>query len=140
MFDELILPEEAVLESSGDAPSAVLPIRLPWYRSLPLSTIEGYDLTVDGAKISPDNVTINVGGQHYSLAEAAQLPDAWWFVLDTLQTQVKVPAGAGLGDHQLELVLTLRIPYASPDRGQIFPHFIQTAVNSRTVTFTGKDD
>jgi hypothetical protein len=140
LFDELMLPDQAVLRRTGDdATSAVLPIRLPWYRSLQLSTIDGIELSVDGEKVSPDNVSINFGGARYSLAEATQLPDAWWFVLDTLQTEIQVPASLTPGDHRIDLTLSLRIPYATPDRERTFPHFMQTAVGTRTVSFAGKD-
>jgi hypothetical protein len=140
LFDELMLPDEAILQHSGtDATRAVLPIRLPWYRSLQLSTIDGIELAVDGEAVSPDNVSINFGGTKYSLAEATQLSDAWWFVLDTLQTEIQVPASVEPGDHRVDLTLSLRIPYATPDHERTFPHFMQTAIGTRTVSFTGKD-
>jgi hypothetical protein len=140
LFDELMLPDQAVLQrTDADAPRAVLPIRLPWYRSLQLSTIDGIELAVDGETVSADDVSINFGGAKYSLAEAAQLPDAWWFVLDTLQTEIPVPASVEPGDHRVDLTLSLRIPYATPDRHRTFPHFMQTAVGTRTVSFIGKD-
>ncbi len=132
-----MLPIEGVLQRSGDATHAILPIRLPWYRSLQLSTIDGIELAIDGQTVSPDNVSINFGGAHHSLAEAAQLHDAWWFVLDTLQ--IKTLASVAPGDHRVNLTLSLRIPYASPDRERSFPHFMQTAIGERTVSFIGKD-
>jgi hypothetical protein len=140
LFDELMLPDQAVLQrTDADATRAVLPIRLPWYRSLQLSTIDGIELAVDGEAVSADDVFINFGGAKYSLAETAQLPDAWWFVLDTLQTEIQVPASVEPGDHRVDLTLSLRIPYATPDRERTFPHFMQTAVGTRTVSFIGKD-
>jgi hypothetical protein len=143
LFDELMLPDEAVLQQSdADASRAVLPIRIPWYRSLPLSVIEGIDFSIDGEKVSQEDVTIYFGGQRYTLAETAQLDDAWWYVLDTLQTEIRNSAPVSPGDHQVDLELSLRIPYGSPDRAQGgFPlHFMQTAVGARTVRFTEKEN
>lgn len=135
-----MLPDQAVLQrTDADATRAVLPIRLPWYRSLQLSTIDGIELAVDGEAISADDVSINFSGAKYSLAEVAQLPDAWWFVLDTLQTEIQVPASVEPGDHRVDLTLSLRIPYAAPDQQRTFPHFMQTAIGTRTVSFIGKD-
>jgi hypothetical protein len=141
LFDELMLPDEAVLQRSGpDTTRTLLQIRLPWYRSLQVSCIEGIDIVIDDEAVSPDNLSIGIGGEHYSLAEAAQLHDAWWFVLDTLQTEIQPPAPVSPGDHRVSLSLSLRIPYASPDRiGARFPRFMQTAVGTRTVSFIGKD-
>lgn len=140
MFDELMLPDEAVLQrSADDAARALLPIRLPWYRSLQLSTIDGIELAIDDEAVSQDKVSIDFGGAHYSLAEVAELHDAWWFVLDTLRTEIQIPASVAPGDHRVKLTLSLRIPYASPDRVREFPHFMQTAIGTRTVRFIGRD-
>lgn len=138
MFDELLLPDEAVLESSGaDEVIARLPIRLPWYRSLPMSCIEALDIAIDDEPVSPDRMSFEIGGTRHSLADTAKLHDAQWFVLDAAQALIQAPAALSPGDHRVSIAMTLRIPYSDP----VFrPHkFIQTARTARTVSFTGRD-
>lgn len=138
LFDELMLPDEAVLESSGaDEAVARLPIRLPWYRSLPMSCIETLDIAIDDETVSPDRVSFEIGGTSRSLADTAQLHEAQWFVLDPAQALIQAPATLLPGDHRVSIAMTLRIPYSDPDFRP--DRFVQTARTARTVSFVGRD-
>lgn len=133
-----MLPDEAVLEgSSADEAVARVPIRLPWYRSLPMSCMEALDIAIDDEPVSPDRVSFEIGGVRHSLPETAQLHDALWFVLDAAQALIQAPATLSPGDHRVSIAMTLRIPYSDPDFRPA--RFIQTARTARTVSFVGRD-
>lgn len=86
-------------------------IRIPWYRSLPLSCVEGLEVTVDGCPTSPDDLRIRFGDTTYALDELPPLYDSWWQVTDP--ARVSVPHGDGLdaGPHEIDVTLSIRIPY-----------------------------
>jgi len=128
LFDELLLPDEAI---------ARLPIRLPWYRSLPMSCIEGLEIAIDDETVPADHVSIEIAGTPRSLADVAQSHDAVWFVLDTAQAIIQTPAPISPGDHRVSIAVTLRIPYSDPDFRPF--RFVQTARTARTVSFIGRD-
>lgn len=111
MFDELMIHgDQARLGRRGLS----IPARLPWYRSLPLSSLERIDLAVDGVPVDPDRFRISLYGTSHSLAEAAQTPQVYWFVLDPADLIV-ADLGIAAGVHRVGLAMTLRIPYGDPD-------------------------
>jgi hypothetical protein len=63
-LDKYILDDKAL--SATDSGFA-LDFRLPWYRSLPLSSIGVLKLTLDDAAIPPETMTLEVNGRQFSL-------------------------------------------------------------------------
>lgn len=84
-----------------------LRVRSPWYRSLPLSSVD-LELTVDGDHIAADRMRVHVNERDYTLDELHERYDEFWFVLDPARVLV---AGVGPGEHEVALQLGLRIPY-----------------------------
>ncbi len=84
-----------------------LRVRSPWYRSLPLSSID-VALIVDGAEVPADRIRFCVEERDFTLDELHDLHDEFWFVLDPARLRV---SGVEPGDHEVELTLSLRIPY-----------------------------
>jgi hypothetical protein len=89
------------------ADGAELRLRLPWYRSLPLSSVD-VELTVDGTAIERERVRFCVNDRDYTLAELHERFDEFWFVLDPARLRV---AGLEPGTYDVEVELGLRIPY-----------------------------
>lgn len=88
---------------------ALVPVRLPWYRSLPLSSLEELSVSVAGREVAPDALRLRLGEAEYSLAELAERSEEYWFVQDT--GWVPVSAG-GLGDEAaVAVTAAFRIPY-----------------------------
>lgn len=62
-----MLPAEADLRTvPGGRPEVALALRLPWYRSLPLSCVDGIEIAIDGAAVPEHDVTISVGDAEHS--------------------------------------------------------------------------
>jgi hypothetical protein len=109
-----ILPVERVLGEQGltvGADGTRLDMRLPWYRSLPLSTTEVASLTIDGVAIDLADALIEVDGGRFPLAQARDEVDRFWFVLDSaflvLPTLHLEPGSS----HRVDLTLNLYPPY-----------------------------
>lgn len=88
----------------------VLEVRLPWYRSLPLSTVEVARLSINGRDIAVERVELQVNGRRFPANGLDDLVDEWWFVLDSGYLYVK---GGGAEDATSEVDLTLNLypPY-----------------------------
>ncbi|MFT4081672.1 MAG: DUF6379 domain-containing protein [Nocardioides sp.] len=96
-------------------PRARLSLRLPSYRSLPLSCVEGLDLEIDGVAVPADRMALLVNTTPYALSQLGSHPEVWWFVLDHAEIEI---AGWPLdaGEHAVTAVLTTVEPYVSNGR------------------------
>jgi hypothetical protein len=87
-------------------------LHLAWYRSLPLSCLEGIDLTIDDVKSERSELRVKVAGKELGLDDLPPLDDEWWFVQDALTVRVRSgrpqPQGAQI---EVDVVLATRIPY-----------------------------
>jgi hypothetical protein len=88
-----------------------LDVRLPWYRSLPLSVIEPAALTVDGRPLPLEGAELELEGRRYPLRELGARTDAWWFVQDSAYLHVPLRDAPRTGAHEVSLVLNLYPPY-----------------------------
>jgi hypothetical protein len=90
-----------------------LDVRITYYRGVPLSCVEGFDVTVDGEKFVPDRYAI--GGRTYTLAEAEKASEVRWPFGDPLRLLVSKPGGLKPGIHEVEVGQKLRISYHSDE-------------------------
>ena len=105
--DFLITPADSRVE----ADALLLDVRLPWYRSLPLSVVMPSALLVDEQPLPLDGATVAHDGKQYTLAELPEQVAAWWFVQDSVQLRVPLQAPLPAGAHQVALTLHLFPPY-----------------------------
>lgn len=109
-----MLPAERVIADEGlrvSADGVRLAVRLPWYRSLPLSTIEIESLSIGGAPVDLETVRFELDGATSSLAELKEQTDRFWFVLDCawlLVPGLALPAGS---QQQVALTINIYPPY-----------------------------
>ena len=76
-----MLPVERVIGEEGlsATPNGLrLAMRLPWYRSLPFSTVEVASLLIDDTPIDLSGVRVEYENHSWSLAEMAEQTDAFW--------------------------------------------------------------
>jgi hypothetical protein len=109
--DFLITPSDSRIE----ADALLLDLRLPWYRSLPLSVVMPSALLVDERPLALDGATVEHEGQVYTLAELPEQVDAWWFVQDSVRLRVPLPEplreSLQNGAHEVALTLHVFPPY-----------------------------
>jgi len=86
-------------------------IRLPWYRSLPISTVRVAELKVDGKDALREHIELEVNGQRRALDACAELINEQWYVLDDGTLHVKVPGLADASHHLIDFTLNLHPPY-----------------------------
>lgn len=105
--DYLITPEDSRITPEG----LVLDLRLPWYRSLPLSVVMPTQLVVDGEPVSLEGATLEYEGKRYTLAELPDQVDTSWFIQDSVLLHVPTAKPLGGGKHHVLVTLNLYPPY-----------------------------
>ncbi|CAG9200742.1 conserved hypothetical protein [Paraburkholderia tropica] len=86
-------------------------VRLPWYRSLPLSTVDIAEIILDGETIDLADVTFELEGQTLRPDDLRALTDQWWYVLDSAWLNVKHAPIAKGSAHDVAVTLAVRPPY-----------------------------
>jgi len=133
MFDEDIVHGKYLRPASENASAFRFKMRLPWYRSLPLSCIERLEIKIDRDTVDQRNATLSLCGTNYALSELPSLDSVWWFVLDAVDIQVRLREPLSPGEHEVSVELELRIPYG------ITFEFKQVAHCSKTLTLPTGD-
>jgi hypothetical protein len=101
----------------GDGGVAVTPtgfridIRLPWYRSLPVSTVAIDSVAIDGVPVDPADVTFELEGRKFALSAMADQVDTVWYVLDSAYLNVKSAALKRGAAHEFGVTMSLYPPY-----------------------------
>jgi hypothetical protein len=109
-----MLPVERVIGEEGlcATPNGLrLAMRLPWYRSLPFSTVEVASLTIDDAPVDLGAVRVEYEDHSWSLAEMAEQTDAFWFVRDSAFLLLPETTGKAGDEHRVALTLNVNPPY-----------------------------
>ena len=124
-FSDMVMDGSPALRDGGDL---LVPLRIPWYRSLALSTFEDIELTLDGVAVPRRAMRLEVGGRSWALDELAERTEEFWYVQDT--GYVRVPAPQSLGAVvEVAARLRQRIPYILVGPGQcMVKHTRQTRI------------
>jgi hypothetical protein len=86
-------------------------IRLPWYRSLPLSVVGVTDVEIDGKPVDLTSITLEVNGKISHLNDLAGQFQEWWYVLDSGFLHVSgVQLQAGT-EQEVRVTVSIRPPY-----------------------------
>jgi hypothetical protein len=131
MFDESIVNGDYIYPDDDSFSSVRFKIRLPWYRSLTASCIEGIDVQIDGAAAARGDLRLTLYGSTHSLDEVSRLHEVLWFVRHAMDLHVRTAARLTVGPHDVKVVMRLRIPYGKG--------FFQIAECSRRLTLVGRD-
>jgi len=86
-------------------------IRLPWYRSLPLSTVEIDAVAIDGKQVNLDDVSFEYDGRELPLGAMADQVAVVWYVLDSAYLNVRGTPPAREAPHEVSITLNLYPPY-----------------------------
>ncbi|MCV2394382.1 DUF6379 domain-containing protein [Actinotalea sp. M2MS4P-6] len=114
--DRLISPGDAVVAA---ADRTLVPVRVPWYRSLPLSCWESVAVTLDGQRFGVDQLELRLGDATIPCTELAAKHETFWFVQDT--GWLVVPATLDATQVELRVEAEIRIPYIliGPDKALV---------------------
>jgi Domain of unknown function (DUF6379) len=109
-----MLPVERVIGEEGlsAAPGGLrLAMRLPWYRSLPFSTVEIASLAIDDMPVDLGAARVEYEGNSWTLAEMAEQTDAFWFVRDSAFLVLPGRSAETGSEHSVALTVNVSPPY-----------------------------
>lgn len=130
-MSDRLLSEDSLSAASG---RLVLDLRIPWYRSLPLSCVAQVEVAVDGRPLSTADAELAVNGRRYRLDQLGEKTDDVWFVQDAAQLLVPFPQGVAAGAvKHIAVRLDTRIPYIIVGPGTALNNSVTV---SRTLTAT----
>ena len=105
---------DKVIEADGlsaTAGGACLSIRLPWYRSLPLSTVDVDAVNIDGKPIAASTMRFALQGEQWPVASLRRLTEKFWFVTDSAQLHLVGLTLERGSEHDVEVILSIYPPY-----------------------------
>jgi len=105
-----------------------LALRLPWFRSLPVSCVGNLALTIDGRTALPDQVRIRIGDRELEVGELADRHEFEWFVLDELTVALPMDSPPERGSVvSVTLDLDVRIPdiLIGPETALTYHHHVE---------------
>lgn len=96
-----------------------LALTIPWYRSLWLSSVSSLRLMVDGQEVPSEELSLELGGVRYALADLPAQSDTLWYLQEHPLLIVPRDTPLSLGErHQIQLMGELRLPYMQIAPGQ----------------------
>jgi hypothetical protein len=107
MVDKLIEPDSLRATQAGFS----VGLRLPWYRTVPLSTVELVSLKLDERAIPANSIRFAIDGGEWKLEELPALIEQPWFVIDTAELRVLDEHLDRGSEHAVEVVLAVYPPY-----------------------------
>lgn len=108
-------------------------VRLNWYRSLPLSSVEILEVKLDGQPVPPDSIEFQINQRHYSLKDLLEKFDEYWFVQDHAGLLIRQPGRVLLGEmHSIEVEISLRFPYMMIGPGRFLTNVTHYATSQVT--------
>lgn len=107
IMSDRVIGDQGLLRT---AQGLAIEVRLPWYRSLPLSTVEIEQVEIDGRAVDLAGVSFSLEGRTYPLAALEEQTEHVWYVLDSAYLMLD---GLELGDgpHQVSVTMVLYPPY-----------------------------
>ena len=92
-------------------------IRIPYYRGIWASLLEGVDVTVDGEEFLRDGILWTIGNRTLTLAQLEASTDLRWPFDEPAVLTVAKPGGLAVGMHDIGVKLAWRESYMPPDMG-----------------------
>ncbi len=113
MFDKYLIVGEVFrnVEQEGKVTGFQIGIRLPYYRGVVLSLLGDTDLTVDGERFAPEQITLTINGHNFRLSEIKNETEEKWEFGDVGILTVDKPGGLAPGEHTVELRQHMVISY-----------------------------
>ena len=109
-----MLPVERVIGEEGlraGTDGLRLALRLPWYRSLPFSTVEVASLAIDGQPVDLSDARVEYDGSSWPLAEMGEQTDTFWFVRDSAFLHLPGRKATPGSEHSVALTIEVNPPY-----------------------------
>lgn len=87
-------------------------VHLAWYRSLPLSCVEGAEVELGDRIFQAADIRVKNNNQWLTFEQMGELTNQYWYTLDALTLKLACESPAQAGESALlKVSLSTRIPY-----------------------------
>lgn len=86
-------------------------IRLSYYRGHFLSDIEQFEVYMDGEQVEDKDILFGINGKQFTVSQLGKCVSEFWTLLEPAKISVIKDGGLPSGEHDVRVVLYLRIPY-----------------------------
>lgn len=101
-------------------------VRLNWYRSLPISSVDILSVKLEGEQVPTDNISFVVNNHQYTQTELYEKFEEFWFVQDFASIHVHQPGKMKRGEsHTIAAEISLRFPYMQIGPGKFLTNVTQ---------------
>lgn len=111
---------------STDGNAMLLDVGLPWFRSVPLSCVNGLIVTIGDRQFSTDELQININDEFVPMNSLPESNFGEWFLQD--RKSVKIPTQLAVGELQkVRVQFEMVIPniFVGPDKPAHLPMISQ---------------
>lgn len=110
MFDQRVIsPSASLIHDDALGPCLRVNIYSNWYRSLPLSAIEGLRVHLDGTFVPEDRIWAQVGRRTLPISALEKLVATYWFVRDPLPLLIRRVDPIAPGRRRVRITYRMRI-------------------------------
>ena len=107
--DDTILTEDSLSPRPG---GLAIALKVPWYRSLWLSSVSDVRVRVAGREVPREDLRAELGDRTYRIEELGDQWEVLWFLQDRLVVVVPMDPPPAAGDTvDVEVGIELRLPY-----------------------------
>lgn len=111
MFDKYIVCDDSLRTTDETRTRGSVEVRMPYYRGLGLSMVEGVDLTIDGSPVPAGSTSITVHGNTYPMTDLPHVLEDRWEMGEPARIDFEVPSPLVPGEHVVGAAVRLRISY-----------------------------
>ncbi|MFF2245084.1 hypothetical protein ACFVTM_12990 [Arthrobacter sp. NPDC058130] len=105
-----------------------LRVGLPWIRSMPLSSVAGLEVEIDGIPLAPGELAVALGSRSVP-ADSLPAESGWWFVQDRLVLGGRRELRGGM--RAVTVNFQLLVPYlqAGPGSPLVLPFHLEALLD-----------
>lgn len=97
---------------NGEVTGFQLRVRISYYRGIPFSMLDGYEILVDGETFVNEDIDFSVDGKKfYPVTELGNYTDLRWEYGDKAYLHIKKPGGLARGIHTVKVTQRINVPY-----------------------------
>jgi hypothetical protein len=111
VFDMYIVCDDSLKTTDETRTHGSVEVRMPYYRGLGLSMVEGVDLTIDGSIVPAGSTTFTVHGNTYLMTDLPNVLEDRWEMGEPARIDFEVPSPLEPGEHVVGAAVRLRISY-----------------------------
>jgi hypothetical protein len=113
MFDKYMVTSRGFqnVSAGGQITGFQMQVRITYYRGVFLPIVAGFEITVDGEKVPPEQIRFGLGGRNYTPEEMAKAETVHWDFGTPATLTVLRPGGLKPGIHDIQVVQTVKPAY-----------------------------